>query len=143
MRTGNALFRRLLFEKEKTWFNPALGLTGGEDGTFIRGQIQKGRKSVWCDEAIVYETVPEERWKAGFYLKKSFRIGALQGRLNRRRREPGRVMVNFVYLLAYSAVFPFALLLGRHVWVKVLTKICYNAGCVLSFLHLVHASEKQ
>ena len=143
LRTGNVLFQRHVFEKNEMWFDPARGLTGGSDGEFLSRQIKRGRKFVWCDEAIVFETVPEERWPAAFYLKRNFRIGTITGEIIRRSRRVSTGIKTFVFLLAYSALLPFSMVAGKHIWIKVLTKLYYNAGCVLTFLKLSHVQQRQ
>lgn len=143
LRTGNILLRGDLFERGEQWFDPALGLTGGSDGRFLSRQIDRGRKFIWCDEAIVFETVPEERWPAGFYLKRSFRIGSLQGGAFRRTREIGAISVTALSFLGHSAALPFSFFMGKHIWMKVLTKVCFDGGCLLAFLKLTRAPNRR
>jgi glycosyltransferase involved in cell wall biosynthesis len=143
LRTGNALFQRYVFEKDEIWFDPALGLTGGSDGRFLSKQVERGRKFVWCDEALVFETVSEERWPAKYYLKRNFRIGTLAGKRYRHTRNPNAVLTSFLILSGNSLILPFSFIAGKHIWVKILTKIYYQAGCLLSFLNLKHVPHKQ
>lgn len=143
LRTGNILFQNYVFEKNDMWFNPLRGRTGGEDGEFLSRQIKRGRKFIWCDEAIVFETVAEERWPASFYLKRQFRIGTMTGEAIRRSRMMNAVLKTITALIVYSVLLPFSLLLGKHIWVKILTKTCYNAGCVLSFFKVVTVQQIQ
>ncbi len=56
-------------------FDPALGLTGGEDTMFLHQLLRAGRKLVWCAEAAVYETVPADRLDAKYLLRRAFRGG--------------------------------------------------------------------
>jgi len=42
-------------------FDPAFGLTGGEDMLFTRQLRSAGREMVWCDEALVTDVVPAGR----------------------------------------------------------------------------------
>src|SRR5438105_4034195 len=67
-RTGNVLLRRSALEGLGSPFRAEFG-SGSEDQDFFRRLGQKGRKFVWCKEAIVYETVPAGRWRRGFMLK--------------------------------------------------------------------------
>lgn len=143
LRTGNVLFQRNVFEKDDIWFDPARGLTGGSDGEFLSRQIKRGRKFVWCDEAIVFEKVPEERWPAAFYLKRNFRIGSLAGERLRRTRSIGTATKACIILFGCSLVLPLSLLTPKHIWMKVLTKLSYNAGCLLSFLTLSSVKQRQ
>lgn len=133
LRTGNVLFQRNLFEKDDIWFDPARRLTGGSDGEFLSSHIRKGRKFVWCDDAIVYETVPEERWSVSFYLKRQFRIGTLAGDRMRSTRSKYAIIKAGTLFLGYSVLFPFSLFASKQAWIKVLIRLLYNAGCLLSY----------
>ena len=132
-RTGNVLFQRYVFEKDDKWFDPAMRLTGGSDGEFLSRQINKGRKFVWCDEAIVFETVSEERCSASFYLKRQFRIGTIAGDRLRSTQSKNAIIKAGTLFLVYSALFPFSLFARKQTWIKVLIKLLYNAGCLLSY----------
>lgn len=143
LRTGNILLRRNIFEEDHIWFNPSRGRTGGEDGEFLLRQIKRGRKLVWCDEAIVFEKVQEDRWDASFYLKRNFLIGVLTGKKLRQSLIYNRAIKSIILLFAYSFLFIFTILFGKHIWMKVLTKIYYNVGCTLSFLKLTQVRYRQ
>lgn len=56
-------------------FDPALGLTGGEDTVFLHQLFLDGRTLVWCAEAAVYETVPADRLDPKYLLRRAFRGG--------------------------------------------------------------------
>ncbi|HXD75849.1 MAG TPA: glycosyltransferase family A protein, partial [Vicinamibacterales bacterium] len=74
-RTGNVLLARRVFEGEPQPFREEF-LTG-EDQDFFRRMIDKGRRFVWCNEAIAYETVPPIRWQRTFMLKRALLRGAI------------------------------------------------------------------
>lgn len=143
-RTGNVLFRREIVTGDGIWFDPARGRTGGEDTAFFRTQMGRGRKFVWCDEAVAYEIVPEERWRASFYLKKYLRIGTLTGELVRAGEVRPRILPlrSLILLAAYAAALPIALILGRHIWIAVLTKLSYCVGCVTGFVGITLLRER-
>ena len=42
-------------------FDPRFGLTGGEDTMFTHDLVGRGGTIVWCDEAVVRESVPADR----------------------------------------------------------------------------------
>jgi hypothetical protein len=56
-------------------FDPALGLTGGEDTVYLHQLLRDGRVLVWCAEAAVYETVPSDRLDPKYLLRRAFRGG--------------------------------------------------------------------
>lgn len=135
MRTGNTLFRRSIFIPSGIWFDPSCG-RGGEDGDFMTRIVEKGHRLVWCDEAVVYETVTPDRWTARYYLRRYFTIGTMVGNYYRRRRD-WRPMVKESLLLAGAIVLMLiSLPMGKPVWVRVATKAAYHCGCVLAFLKL-------
>ncbi len=143
LRTGNILLRRSVFRNDDRWFDPALGLTGGSDGDFLWRQVQDGRKFVWCDEAQVYETVAPERWPARYYLRRNFRVGAGAGSIFRETRQFGPVARSAALLVGHSFLLAFAILAGKAVWVRTMTKICYHTGCLLSFAGLARMPHRR
>jgi glycosyltransferase involved in cell wall biosynthesis len=134
-RTGNLLVRRSLFTESNGWFDPAFGRTGGEDTDFFRRQFDSGMLFVWCDEAVVYEVVPPERWKASFYVKRYLRSGTVDGELVRAGKYPGTGVIarQAVILCAATLVTPFMLLLPKHVWVRTLQKVSYCCGIIAAY----------
>ena len=130
-RTGNVLLKRSLFANGDTWFDPALGRTGGEDTDFFARQRAAGRTLVWCDEAVAQEMVPPERWSASFHLRRMWRSGTLGGERARRGQQ------SFGFLARSAAVFggcalalPFSLFVPKSVRMKVALKAAYCGGVV-------------
>jgi succinoglycan biosynthesis protein ExoM len=142
LRTGNALFERRVFEPGGVWFDPARG-QGGEDGEFLTRQIKGGRKFLWCNEAVVYETVSPDRWPAGYYLKRYFTIGAMAGEYHRLARHVKTVPASALSLMGSAAAAPFAFLLGKHVGMKVWTKWHYHAGYLLAFFKMASVPRRR
>lgn len=138
LRTGNILLRSNIFEEDSEWFDPSTGLTGGEDGKFLRRQLVKGRKFVWCDEAPVFETVPRERWSVLFYLRKMIRIGTLVGEEFRRRRAYGKIVKATALLVGYLSLVPMTLPASKHIWIRPLSKLSFYIGQILGVIGLSH-----
>ena len=134
-RTGNVLLSWDILPKGKPCFNPAFGRTGGEDVDFFREQISSGRVFVWCDEAEVYETVPPERWRISFHVKKYLRIGALNGKRLRGRGGAGLtgVLRSLAAVPAWLLVLVLSLPFGKHVWMAPTLKVAYAGSCLLGF----------
>ena len=61
LRIGNLLMDRQWVEREALRFDPAYGLTGGEDGNFLLRIVARGGRIVACNEAEVTEPIPEYR----------------------------------------------------------------------------------
>lgn len=73
--TANALVSRRLAETIDGPFDPRFGRSGGSDSHFFLRARQAGARIVWASEAVVRETVPVSRAKAGWFLRRAFRVG--------------------------------------------------------------------
>jgi glycosyltransferase involved in cell wall biosynthesis len=56
-------------------FDPAFGLSGGEDTLFTRQLAARGLLLVWCDEAVVTDWVPRGRMTRSWVLRRAFSSG--------------------------------------------------------------------
>ena len=139
-RTGNVLLDRSLFSEEGPWFDPALGRTGGEDSDFFYRRSREGRLFVWCDRAVVYESVPPERWRATFHLRRLLRSGVLQGewmragRIRSGRPSARRTLArNAAILLACALLSLPAFILPRHLGMRIWQKGAYCGGLIAAY----------
>jgi succinoglycan biosynthesis protein ExoM len=143
LRFGNLL---LLAEPLKALgapFDPAYGLTGGEDGDLLSRLVLGGAKLVWCDEAIVHEPVEKSRLNLKWLLRRSLRGGqdfarhTLTGRYGPRAGNRFRLFVRaLVQLLAAAGLALLLLPLGRHHAAHWLTKASANIGKLSIFVGL-------
>lgn len=74
-RIGNALIRTAALRGLDPVFDPALGLSGGEDGDMLSRLASAGARIVWCDEAEVREPVAPERLRLRWLLLRALRGG--------------------------------------------------------------------
>jgi glycosyltransferase involved in cell wall biosynthesis len=136
-KTGNVLLKRGILEREVKPFDPQFGRTGGEDQDFFRRMMSKGRRFVWCNEAIVNETVSPERWRKNFYVKKYLQQGGRTGELAKKwpfsLKCKGFVKAT-VALSSYTLAIPFSCLGGQHVFMKCLLKNVYYISWFVGFL---------
>ena len=58
-------------------FDPALGLTGGEDMRFFHSVVARGGKVVWCADAIINEFIPAARSRWSYALRRQLRESQL------------------------------------------------------------------
>lgn len=143
-RTGNVLLSSSVLPGDSIWFDPAFGRTGGEDVDFFRRQMAQGRVFVWCNEAVVYETLPVERWQLSFHMKKFFRIGALNGENLRKSGLSGfagllkSVIALPVWSVACFVLFPF----GKHLWIPPTLKLTYSVSCILTYCGLSFKKDR-
>jgi succinoglycan biosynthesis protein ExoM len=138
-RTGNLLFQRRILVGVEEVFNPEFG-SMGEDKEFFMRMTQLGHVFRWCNEGVVYETVPKERWKRSYMLKRAL----LRGR-NIIKEPIGRVGLiarSVVAAPVYLMVLPFALMLGQHVFMKYCIKFCDHAGRILGLLGVNPVSQR-
>lgn len=56
-------------------FDPARGRTGGEDTAFFRALLEAGGRIAWAPEALVCETVPDDRATLSWLLLRRYRMG--------------------------------------------------------------------
>ena len=135
---GNVLFKRELLEGQHTVFDPAF--VSGEDIDFFRRMIvQGGKKFIWCQEAVAYELVPQSRCKLSFLLRRALMRGTIQPKhptFGVRRLATSTVAVP-LYILA----LPFFFLVGRHLGIKYLVKLCDHLGVLLACVGIASAPE--
>ena len=131
-RTGNVLFQRSIIQDISDPFRAQFG-TGGEDQDFFRRMNEKGCTFIWCNEAVVYETVPPSRWTRSYMFKRAMLRGRNVLKHPRRLR---LVTQSLVALPVYSLILPITFLLGQHVFVKVGIRFCDHFGRLLTVLRL-------
>lgn len=130
-RTGNVLIKREIFDQKENLFDPNYG-TGHEDQVLFMKLISKGYIFVWSNEAIVYETMPSNRLKLSYFLKRALLEG--QNSLKTIKKMKSKKQKNFIYLktisafLIYTIVLPILLLGGRHTFNKYLIKNFHHIG---------------
>jgi succinoglycan biosynthesis protein ExoM len=89
--TGNVLITRGCLETAGPhWFDSRYGMSGGEDVDFFIRQLVAGRSFAWASHAVVHEAVPESRARLGWLLRRAFRVGNTNGRIQADRGFRGR-----------------------------------------------------
>jgi succinoglycan biosynthesis protein ExoM len=125
---GNVLVRRSVLDALSGPFDPAFG-SGGEDVDFFRRAMDAGKVFVWCGEATVHETVPAERTRLWFQVRRAL----LRGEASARGRAGTGlgIMKSMAATGVYTVALPFLLLGGRHVLVKYAIKDLDHIGRLL------------
>lgn len=106
--SGNLLVRtKVLANMEFPFLDTRFNFLGGGDADFLSRVVQKGYTLAWCDEAPVFETVPERRLEADWIRKRSLRNGVISTLVEQRKRrdEPlgqARVLAHSLLLLGLS-----------------------------------------
>lgn len=131
--TNNVLFRSRIVDELQIEFEQRYGLTGGEDRHFFQRVGLAGYRIVWCDEAVVEETVPTERARLGWILQRNYRYGNTQSCVQLDLRPGIRTRVRLLALAAYrilkgGVLLPLTWPGGFHYVVANLNHLAYAAG---------------
>ena len=136
LRFGNLLLRAAAVRATSVRFDPALGLTGGEDCDLLIRLRNQGLRIVWCDEAIVREPVEASRLQLGWLFKRALRGGQDFARSTWQGQYApigigGRLHFladTTVKLLASALLMVLEFPLGRHRAAKRLFQLAANSG---------------
>ncbi len=132
-RTGNLLILTRVLEKLDRVFDERFGLSGGED-TLLTAQLQRlGARIVWADEAIVRESVPQNRANAPYIFRRSFSVGStwarVEGMLDPRPWvQFKRAAIGAARIAQGILLLPPSILIGRHAVVRSAAKTCLGIG---------------
>ena len=129
-RTGNVLLKRRILPPGELPFDPKFHRGGDTD--FFRRMAEKGHVFIWCDEAIVFEVVPPARWTRAFMLKRALLRGSIT--LKTPGFEVRSVGKSVVATVLYTVALPFTLLLGHHMFMNLLVRLCDHLGKILAFV---------
>ena len=125
-RTGNVLFRRGILNGRETSFRREFG-NGGEDQDFFRRMIQEGHRFVWCNEAVVYETVPPARWRRRYFFKRALR----RGQNERLFLSTRSIVKSLVAVPAYAALLPVMGVFGQAALMDCSVRLLDHVGKLL------------
>ena len=131
--TGNVLLRASLFDGVESPFDPRFGLAGGEDTHLFLRLAAEGRRMVWADEAVAYETIPESRTRARWILQRGYREAntwaLCEAELNPSPRTAAvRVAKALGRIGMGLCLLPLSPLRGRHAAVRALRHVWWGAG---------------
>ena len=85
--TGNLLVRRSVFENMAApWFDPAFGMSGGEDKDFFVRVQAGGARFAWANDAIMHDHVPPSRANLKWALNRAYSAGNSDMRVFLRHR---------------------------------------------------------
>ena len=128
---NNALVKTEVLRGSNMKLDPAFGLTGGEDTELFARLQKQGAKLIWCDEAIVYERVPQKRMTVGWLVRRSFRGGQTVTRIFFAKMTVNEKLIWSIKRLVglgYFLLLPCAWIFGKHHWVHVAMKASGNLG---------------
>jgi succinoglycan biosynthesis protein ExoM len=142
-RTSNVLIASYLFGDKDNRFNQEFGETGGEDVDFFKRMIKKGFTFVWCADAPVYETVPEERWKKAYFLRRALLQGGVDTRYGVSAKHKVHIFIKTVTAsILYTISLPFLRVAGEHIFMKYLVKDCHHIGRLFAMCGIMLVTER-
>jgi succinoglycan biosynthesis protein ExoM len=130
MRTGNFMISRKVIQENGSLFDPALGKTGGEDVDFFRRMLERNYRFIWSNEAKVYETVPAERLRRSYLLKRALLRGVVSAR--HARLLSFNTAKSLVAVLLYTSGLPFLVIFWHHEFMRYLIKDCDHIGKIMA-----------
>jgi hypothetical protein len=110
-------------------FRPEFG-SGCEDLDFFKRMIEAGHTFVWCDEAVVNEVIPPERWRRRYLIRRA----VLRGQNGCPFADLIGVTKSVIAVPLYSLVLPILFLAGQHLFVLYLMKIGEHAAKLCGLL---------
>lgn len=133
--TNNSLVRAAALRELGAGFDERL--TVGEDVELSLRLARRGCRTVWADEALVYETVAPERTQLGAILRRGFREGVARARIERWHRiwRPGTIALRALGRIALGiggALVP--LPHGRATRVRSLRHAAFGVGRCLGLV---------
>jgi glycosyltransferase involved in cell wall biosynthesis len=143
-RTGNVLLDKQIFKNNKKWFNSSYGLSGGEDTEFFKRLMGNGYTFIWCNEAIVFETVPKSRWKKSYYLKRAIIRGQNNARQNYENPVLKRIENNvkaIMILSLYTIGIPIVLFMDDSIKMRFFEKLLHHTGKILYLIGYKYKTE--
>jgi glycosyltransferase involved in cell wall biosynthesis len=136
-RTGNVLLKASVLRDINPPFRPEF--RAGEDVDFFSRAIKQGCVFIWCNEAVVYETVPPSRWTRMHLLKKAL----LRGSCAALRPTVGvrNITESIVAIVIYGLALPFVVLLGQHRFMDLMIRLCHHLGKLLALVGINPIAE--
>jgi succinoglycan biosynthesis protein ExoM len=126
---ANVLVRRACIQRFGAPFNPALD---GEGSEFFHRLYRSGARYLWCDTAVVHESISADKFKLRYLAQHAFRSGqthagmtlAGYGALRRLRWGIGRASALAAALLGAALGWP----MGRSFGVWSVQQVCSSLG---------------
>jgi succinoglycan biosynthesis protein ExoM len=135
------LVRKQLLDGITGPFDPEFGRTGGSDTVLFARLLDAGALMVWCDEAIVAESVDASRTRLTWLLRRSFRTGqswfysqSKAARISRTRQGEWRLVWRSLWSLGYSISASLLLApISRSRMARNLRSSAWNLGVLSAF----------
>ncbi|NKB36288.1 MAG: glycosyltransferase [Gammaproteobacteria bacterium] len=141
--TNNVLFKSALVSDQHLSFDPFFNFIGGEDFDFFDRSKNNGNSHIWVEEALVLETITEERDNLSYLFYRHY-TGGINNVLRFRRSHPwwqawlkflprflGKIVGACVYLLCA------ALRMNKPLAFNSVKKLASGMGYIAGLLNIV------
>lgn len=136
--TNNTLINRRALDKIIMPFEESMALSGGTDMLLSMKMKVLGRRYIWCDTALVYEEIPQERLKMTWYIKRRYRIGNAsvycEYNLNKKINYINEYLKVIKIFIMSVLVFLSGILYGKHKYVKGIGYLSQAMGAMSALL---------
>jgi GT2 family glycosyltransferase len=139
--TGNVLIScRSLASVGWPRFDSAFGLTGGEDKEYFTRLRKLGLRFAWSEAAIARECVPSSRANLRWLLRRAFRVGNNDLRIEFLHGKRRRVLISIMKAVAVLGVAPICvpILIAPSWRVSLLAKWARSAGKITAVFGAAH-----
>jgi glycosyltransferase involved in cell wall biosynthesis len=113
--TGNCLIRGAWLDRMGApYLDPRFTFLGGGDTDFFTRSRRAGARFAWCQEAVIHETVPADRTRLGWLVRRALRNGAIGLHIERKaaRDATARALVHGRTLARLAVAPAYGLWLG-------------------------------
>lgn len=93
-------------QRQAPWFDPAYGLSGGEDLAFFRSLFRDGHAMAWAANATVHEEVPDARASIDWLRRRKFRVGNSDVRTEAQGGSAHRCLLKTLGLSVRLCIYP-------------------------------------
>lgn len=133
-RTGNVLLSAAATVGKGFRFNPKFAIQG-EDQDFFKRLMAAGHTFVWCEEAPVYEIVPQERLEKSYHIRRAWVQGAASSEHIKNAPLEKKLLTTGKSLTAailYTALLPALYLTSAAYFMKFLVKDIHHISRILA-----------
>lgn len=143
--TNNVLISRPALELlAGEHFSEAWSATGGSDSELFARLRRAGARILWCDEAVVSESVPASRASARWLWRRGVRLGNVSARLKQSRVPRAGLVAIGVGRAAYGVLATLAgLLLRGHVQARHAMHVPKGVGMAAAALGRLHQEYRR
>jgi succinoglycan biosynthesis protein ExoM len=143
---ANVFFPLKMLQPLEYYFDEKLALSGGEDVDLFLRLSQNGAEMVFCNEAIVYEYIPQSRSTFKWFMQRQFRCGTSDGYI-RRKNKNVNIRKETLSLIGKSLILavklPPMLLLGFNKFIRTFLTLINSVGFILGLNNYVYNEYKQ